>query len=322
MVRHWNRAAGARRRHRRAARRGAAQPGHQRRRRRADRARAGHRDDHEVHPRRLPRAHRHADPLRDHAGDQHATTSGSPRSSSPTTSWCRCRAATTRSCWSPRCTTRRCARWRTPGRPARTTSPRSRSRSTRRSRGRCRSEWERRDLPVPLTVHRLAVPRDHPAGPRLRPRHPPVEPARRRHRLHPGVRRRPLVGAAAAQPERAAAQDPAAVPARRHGHQRALPAALVRAAQGRRRRRRRARRRAPADRDDPMTEQVPDAPADSAGRAAPRPAVADAARPGRSVLELDGRRRSPPAGPASPAPPTAGWSSSGTRCRASGCAPS
>ena len=51
------------------------------------------------------------------------------------------------------------------------------------------------------------------------------EPARRRHGLHPRVRRRPLVGAAAAQPERAAAQGPAAVHPGRDGDQRAVAAA-------------------------------------------------------------------------------------------------
>ena len=51
------------------------------------------------------------------------------------------------------------------------------------------------------------------------------EPARRRRGLHPRVRRRPLVGAAAAQPDRAPAQGPAAVHARRDGDLGALPAA-------------------------------------------------------------------------------------------------
>ena len=74
---------------------------------------------------------------------------------------------------------------------------------------------------------RLAVPGDHPAGPRLRQARAPRQPARRRHRLHPGVRRRALVGAAAAQPERAAAQGPAAVPARGDGDQRAVAAGVV-----------------------------------------------------------------------------------------------
>ena len=71
---------------------------------------------------------------------------------------------------------------------------------------------------------RLAVPRDHRPGHRLRPQRPPRQPARPRDRAHPGVRRRALVGAPAAQPERAAAEGPAAVHPRRDGHQRAVAA--------------------------------------------------------------------------------------------------
>ena len=73
----------------------------------------------------------------------------------------------------------------------------------------------------------LAVPRDHPADHRVRARHPAAKPARCRHGLHPRVRRRPLVGADPAQPERAADQGPAAVHARRDGHVGAVPAAVV-----------------------------------------------------------------------------------------------
>ena len=82
----------------------------------------------------------------------------------------------------------------------------------------------------------LAVPRDHPADRRLR--HASIRarrPARRGRGLHPGVRRRPLVGAAAAQPDRAAAQGPAAVHAGRDGDLRALPAAVLRSADAARR---------------------------------------------------------------------------------------
>ena len=53
-----------------------------------------------------------------------------------------------------------------------------------------------------------------------------TEPARRGHRVHPRVRGRPLVGAPAAQPERAAAQGPAAVRAGRDGDQRAVAAGV------------------------------------------------------------------------------------------------
>ena len=74
----------------------------------------------------------------------------------------------------------------------------------------------------------LAVPRGGQADRRVRRRHPRRQPARGRRRLHPGVRRRPLVGAAAPQPDRTAAQGPAAVHPRRDGHLRALPAAVLR----------------------------------------------------------------------------------------------
>ena len=60
----------------------------------------------------------------------------------------------------------------------------------------------------------LAVPRDRAADRRLRHPDPEGQPARGGRGLHPGVRRRPLVGAAAPQPDRAAAQGPAAVHAR------------------------------------------------------------------------------------------------------------
>ena len=73
----------------------------------------------------------------------------------------------------------------------------------------------------------LAVPRDHPADRGLRPDDPQRQPAWRGGRLHPGVRRGPLVGAAAAQPDRAAAQGPAAVHRRGDGDLGAVPAALV-----------------------------------------------------------------------------------------------
>ena len=66
---------------------------------------------------------------------------------------------------------------------------------------------------------------------------PHRQPARPRHRLHPRVRRRPLVGAGPAQPERAAAQGPPALHAGRHGVERPVAAALVRGRRGRRLRR-------------------------------------------------------------------------------------
>ena len=86
------------------------------------------------------------------------------------------------------------------------------------------AEWVRRDIPVPLTVIDSPY-RDitQPLLDHVRAIRRPLA-AGRRVRVHPRVRRRALVGGAAAQPERAAAEGPAAVPARRDGHQRALAA--------------------------------------------------------------------------------------------------
>ncbi len=96
---------------------------------------------------------------------------------------------------------------------------------------RLQQEWDALDIPVPLKI--LDSPYREITRPVLayvknvRRRSP-----RRRHRVHPRVRRRPLVGAAAAQPERAAAQGAAAVPAGRHGDERRVAAPVVRPAQG------------------------------------------------------------------------------------------
>ena len=68
------------------------------------------------------------------------------------------------------------------------------------------AEWDRRDIPVPLKAL------DSPYREITRPIVDYVKsirsgnPARPRRRVHPRVRRRPLVGAGAAQPERAAAK--------------------------------------------------------------------------------------------------------------------
>ena len=78
----------------------------------------------------------------------------------------------------------------------------------------CCEEWDERNLGVPLKVLYSPYREIDPADRRLRHRDPAGQPARRGRGLHPGVRRRPLVGAAAAQPDRAAAQGPAAVHAR------------------------------------------------------------------------------------------------------------
>ena len=139
-----------------------------------------------------------------------------------------CRPGCTRSCWSPSCTSRRCGRWPTRGPPGRPCSRRSPSTSTADDTSALQDEWDRARHPGAAEDPRLAVPRDHPPDRRLRQVDPQRQPARRRRRLHPRVRPRPLVGAGAAQPERAAAQGAAAVHPRRHGRQRALAAALVR----------------------------------------------------------------------------------------------
>ena len=88
-------------------------------------------------------------------------------------------------------------------------------------------EWDERQHRRPPQGPALAVPRGDPADRRVRQEIRKRQPARGGRRLHPGVRRRPLVGAAAAQPDRAAAQGPAAVRPRGHGHLGALPAAVV-----------------------------------------------------------------------------------------------
>ena len=87
-------------------------------------------------------------------------------------------------------------------------------------------DWEERNLGVPLKVLLLALPRGRQADRRLRHPDPEGQPARGGRGLHPGVRRRALVGAAPAQPDGPAAQGPAALHARRDGHVGALPAAL------------------------------------------------------------------------------------------------
>ena len=78
----------------------------------------------------------------------------------------------------------------------------------------------------------LALPRGDQPDHRLRPQHPEREPAGRGHGLHPRIRGRALVGADPAQPERAAAEGPAAVHPRRDGDLGALPPRLLRPRRG------------------------------------------------------------------------------------------
>ncbi|CAA9339895.1 MAG: Uncharacterized amino acid permease, GabP family, partial [uncultured Frankineae bacterium] len=229
----------------------AAQPGHQRRGRRADRARAGHRDGHEVHPRRLPRADRDADPVPAHARHPPPLRAGGRGARARRRDRA---AAQPQPCDRPGLEGAQpdAARPRVrPGDPAARPHRAHRLRRPGRVPGAAGAVGAARAAGAP-DDHRVALPRDHPPGPRLRPRRPAVEPARRRDGVHPRVRRRALVGAAAAQPERPAPQDAPALPAGGDGDQRGLPAALLRAAPRRRRRRLGARRRAPSLRDPSM----------------------------------------------------------------------
>ncbi|CAA9314232.1 MAG: Uncharacterized amino acid permease, GabP family, partial [uncultured Nocardioidaceae bacterium] len=100
----------------------------------------------------------------------------------------------------------------------------------------------------PAEDPRLAVPRGHPADRPVHPRHPRGAAARRRRRLHPRVRRGPLVGTTAAQPDRVPAQGPAALQPGGDGDLGALPALLRPPRRAPRRAARRGARRTPAPR--------------------------------------------------------------------------
>ncbi len=97
---------------------------------------------------------------------------------------------------------------------------------------RCSGEWDALELPVPLKAL------DSPYREVTRPIVQYVRDLRResprdlRRRLHPGVRGRPLVGAAAAQPVGAAPEGTAAVHAGGRGGQRAVPAQQLRGRRG------------------------------------------------------------------------------------------
>ncbi len=81
----------------------------------------------------------------------------------------------------------------------------------------------------------LPLPGDHPSGHRVRAAAAPGEPARHRDGLRSRVRARALVGAGAAQPERAPPEDAPADGTRCHRGERALPARLRPAGRGDRR---------------------------------------------------------------------------------------
>ena len=200
--------------------------GDQRHRRRRDRRRAGPRAGHQVHARRLHRGHRDAAALPADACASAGTTTRSTPSSRRARRGRRCPAASTPSSRSsklhePTLRALAFARAIHPDDltavtvrvdPDETDAAVRRVGPPRHPRAADVIDSPYREITQPL----LDYVRAHPAG----------SPARRRVRVHPRVRRRALVGAAPAQPERAAAQGPAAVPARRDGHQRAVAAAL------------------------------------------------------------------------------------------------
>ena len=227
MLRHWKRLLATETRPGRTAP-DAPLAGDQRLRRGDDRDRAGHRPDHQVHPGRLDRDRRDGGVLRAHAGHPEALRPGGRRAGGRRV---RQRAALAQ----PRhragvhaAQADPAGRRLRPGHPARRAGGGHRQRRRRGHQAADAGLGEAQD-PGAVEGHRVAVPGDHPAGARLRQADPHRQPARRGHRVHPGVRGRALVGADPAQPERAAAQGPAAVHARGDGHQRAVAAGVLRA---------------------------------------------------------------------------------------------
>ena len=97
---------------------------------------------------------RHGRALRAHARHPAGTTTGAPRSSplDEDDDADAARAGCTRSSWSPRCTSRRCGPWPTPGRPGPTPRGHHRRRRRRGDRGAAATTGTRRDIPVPLKV--------------------------------------------------------------------------------------------------------------------------------------------------------------------------
>jgi hypothetical protein len=120
MVKHWNRLlrAGLVTAERRPA---CCAAGRSTSRRGADRRGAGDRHGHQVHPRALPGAHRHAGPLRAHARHPPALRVGRRGAGARGRAGAAAQPQPRRSCWCPRCTRRPCARWPTPAPPGRTT---------------------------------------------------------------------------------------------------------------------------------------------------------------------------------------------------------
>ena len=191
------------------------------------RGRARDRADHQVPRRRLDRDPRDDRLLRDHEGHPPPLRQRRRASSPPTRRTRSCRPGCTRSCWSPSCTSRRCGRWPSPRRPGPTCSRRSTSAPTPSRPTRCCGSGTSatsayrsrccyspyREIVRPIVDYATQIRKANPRG---------VVAV-----YIPEYVVGPLVGAAAAQPDRAAAQGPAAVHARRDGHLGALPAALL-----------------------------------------------------------------------------------------------
>ena len=202
-------------------------PAHQRPRRPVHRGRARHRPVHQGRPRRLARHPGHDRPVRDDESASAATTMRSPpNSTSPKPPGRCCRPATTPSCSSRGCTCRPCAPSPTPKQPGPAPSSRSPSKSTTTTPPGCCSNGARTKSTSPSSSSTRPTGRSPDPSSTTSAGSAPAQPPRRRHRLHPRIRRRPMVGTTAAQPKRPATQNPAAIRTRRHGHQRALATTL------------------------------------------------------------------------------------------------
>ncbi len=191
-----------------------------------DRCGAGDRADHQVHQGSLDRDRRDGGVLRAHAGHPEALRPGGGRAGGR-------RVRRGAALAQPR---------RRPGLHAAQTDPACgglrqgdparRARGDHRQRRRRRHEEADAGLgeaqdPGAVEGHRVALPGDHPAGSGLREADQDGQPARRGHRVHPGVRRGSLVGADPAQPERPAAQGQVAVHSGGDGDERAVAAGIV-----------------------------------------------------------------------------------------------
>ena len=113
---------------------------------------AGDRADHQVPRRRLDRDPGDGHLLPDHEGDPPALRQRRPRAGRRRGGQGAARPGCTRSCWSPSCTSRRCGRWPSPRRPGPTCSRASTSSTDTDATNRLLSEWDERNIGVPLKV--------------------------------------------------------------------------------------------------------------------------------------------------------------------------